>query len=60
MQFGLITVQYQTNKPEQLNPSPYINGGKQVQVKVVELKSLLQAALIAQGAEIQGSGTTRK
>ena len=44
--------------PEQLNPLPSVNGGRQVQVKISESKpSLSQMALTSQGSVMQGSGT---
>lgn len=46
--------------PEQLKPVPSMNGGWQVQVKLLESNpSLSQMALISQGSFRQGSGTVR-
>ena len=44
--------------PEQLNPSPTVNGGRHVQLKFSLSKpSLSQRALTSQGSLRQGSGT---
>ena len=46
--------------PEQLKPSPTVNGGWHVQVKFPLSKpSLMHTALGSQGVDIHGSGTVR-
>ena len=52
---------YTIEIPEQLNPSPSVNGDWQVQEKPsVSNPSLSQMALTSQGSLRQGSGTTKE